>query len=158
MIKKMKVYLGTDHAGFEFKEKIKEYLQQEGYEVEDCGALAYDKDDDYPDFISKVGEAVSSDPQNARGIVLGKSGAGEAIVANKYKGVRAFLAVNEKNVRLAREHNDANVISLGSEIVPLPKAKKLIKLFLETPFSNEERHKRRIKKIAELEEMNSCGC
>lgn len=155
----MKVFLGTDHAGFEFKERIKEFLEQEGYEVVDCGAHAFDKDDDYPDLISKAALEVSSNlKKNARGIVLGKSGAGEAMVANKIKGIRAFLAVNEKNVRLAREHNDANVISLGSEIVPLPKAKKLIKLFLETPFSNEERHKRRIKKITELEEMNCCGC
>lgn len=153
----MKVFLGTDHAGFEFKERIKEHLKQEGYEVVDCGALTFDKDDDYPDFISKVGEAVSSDSQNARGIVLGKSGAGEAIVANKYKGVRAFLAVNEKNVQLAREHNDANVISLGSEIVSLPNAKRFIKLFLETPFSGEERHKRRIKKIETIEGIQ-CGC
>lgn len=155
----MKVFLGTDHAGFELKEEIKDFLQKEGYEVEDCGAYEFNKDDDYPDFISKAAQGVSNNlKKNACGIVLGKSGAGECMVANKIKGVRAFLAVNEKNVRLAREHNDANVISLGSEIVPLPQAKKLIKLFLETPFSNEERHKRRIKKIAALEEMNGCGC
>lgn len=154
----MKVYLGTDHAGFEFKEKIKEYLTREKYDVVDYGAHTFDKNDDYPDFIGKVGEAVSIDPQRSRGIVLGKSGAGEAIVANKYKGVRAFLAVNEKNVTLAREHNDANVMSLGSEIVPLDKAKKLIKLFLETPFPEIERHKRRIEKIAAIEETSGCAC
>lgn len=149
----MKVYLGTDHAGFEFKEKIKEYLKDEGYEVVDCGADVFDKNDDYPDFISKVGVEVSIDPQNVRGIVLGKSGAGECIVANKYKGVRAFLAVNKKNVMLARQHNNANVISLGSEITPIDDAKTLVKIFLDTPFSEEERHKRRIEKIKQLENI-----
>lgn len=146
----MKIYLGTDHAGFDFKEKIKQFLIEENYDVVDCGAHAFDPNDDYPDFISKVGENVSAN-QDAYGIVLGKSGAGECIVANKYKGARAFLAINEKNVRLAREHNDANIISLGSEIVALEEAKKLIKLFLETPFSEEERHERRINKIKEIE-------
>ena len=154
----MKVFLGTDHAGFEFKNQIKEYLQKEGYDVVDCGATVFDKDDDYPDFISKVGQAVSEDPEHHRGVVLGKSGAGEALVANKFKGVRAFLAVNEKNVQLAREHNDANVISLGSEIVSLPDAKKFVKLFLETKFPGEERHKRRIRKIGIIEEMQGCAC
>lgn len=154
----MKVCLGTDHAGFEFKEKIKEYLKENGYDVADYGADAFDKNDDYPDFISKVGEAVSIDPQNLRGIVLGKSGAGECIVANKYKGVRAFLAVNKKNVTLAREHNNANVMSLGSEITPLDDAKLLVKLFLETKFSNEERHKRRIDKISSIEASDGCSC
>lgn len=154
----MKVCLATDHAGFDLKEKVKFFLQQEGYEVEDFGANSFDKNDDYPDFISKVGEAVAMDPQNLRGIVFGKSGAGECIVANKYKGVRAFLAVNEKNVKLAREHNDANVMSLGSEIVPLPQAEKLVTLFLKTPFSEEERHKRRIGKISKIEEGDGCSC
>lgn len=146
----MKIYLGTDHAGFEFKEQIKQYLIEKNYDVADCGAHEFDKNDDYPDFIGKVGENVSKDT-TSRGIVLGKSGAGECIVANKYKGVRAFLAVNEINVKLAREHNDANVISLGSEIVSLQEAKKLIELFLKTPFSEDERHIRRINKIKEIE-------
>lgn len=146
----MKIYLGTDHAGFEFKENIKKYLIQERYEVVDCGAYSFDKNDDYPDFISKVGENIEKDP-SSRGIVLGKSGAGECIVANKFKNVRSFLALNETNVRLAREHNDANVISIGSEIVSLDKSKDLIKIFLETPFSEDERHIRRINKIKEIE-------
>ncbi|MBI2613869.1 MAG: ribose-5-phosphate isomerase [Candidatus Levybacteria bacterium] len=147
----MKIYLGTDHAGFEFKEKIKEFLLILKYDVVDCGAHVYDKNDDYPDFISKVADSVSKDT-NSRGIVLGKSGAGECIVANKYKGVRAFLAVNDRNVRLAREHNNANIMSLGSEIVALEKAKDLVKLFLEIPFSAEERHIRRINEIKEIED------
>lgn len=146
----MKIYLGTDHAGFDFKEEIKKYLNQENYDVVDCGAYSLDKNDDYPDFIGKVGKEVSNDI-TSRGIVLGKSGAGECIVANKFKGIRAFLAVDEKNVKLAREHNDANVISIGSEIVSIANAKTIIKTFLETPFSNEERHIRRINKIKEIE-------
>lgn len=146
----MKIYLGTDHAGFEFKEQIKQFLIEENYDVVDCGAHTFDPNDDYPDFISRVGENVGTNA-DARGIVLGKSGAGECMVANKYKGTRAFLAINEKNVKLAREHNDANIISLGSEIVSLIDAKKLIKLFLKTPFSGEERHTRRINKIKEIE-------
>lgn len=146
----MKVYLATDHAGFEFKEKIKTFLQSKGYDVEDCGAFDYDKEDDYPDFIAPAAKKVAENP-GSFGIVLGKSGAGECIVANKIKGLRAILGVSEQNVRLAREHNDANVLSLGSEIVSEDQAKQLVELFLNTPFSNEERHKRRIEKIKNLE-------
>jgi ribose 5-phosphate isomerase B len=149
----MKIYLGTDHAGFDFKEQIKKYLTENKYDVIDCGAFILDLNDDYPDFISKVGESIEKNPDSF-GIILGKSGAGECIVANKYKNVRAFLAINQNNVRLAREHNDANVISLGSEFVTLEEAKKLIKIFLETAFSNEERHIRRINKIKNIE--NKC--
>jgi|SRR3989344_3668200 len=146
----MKIFLATDHAGFEFKEKIKDFLKSKGYEVEDCGAFELDPDDDYPDFIAPAAEKVAETP-GSFGIVLGKSGAGECIVANKIKGVRAVLGVNEHNVRLAREHNDANVLSLGSELIDEQTAKNLVELFLNTPFSNEERHKRRIEKIAALE-------
>lgn len=147
----MKIFLATDHAGFEFKEKIKKYLIKENFDVIDCGAYVFDKNDDYPDFIKKAGENVGKN-KDSFGIIFGKSGAGECMTANKYKGVRAFLAINEKNVKLAREHNDANIISLGSEIVTLRMAKKLIKLFLETPFSEDKRHIRRINKIKEIEE------
>jgi len=146
----MKIYLGTDHAGFELKEKIKSFLLEKGFETEDCGAFELDKDDDYPNFISKVAAKISQDPLSF-GVVFGKSGTGECIVANKYKGIRAFLAINEKNVRLAREHNDANIISFGSELVAAEKAKKLTELFLKTPFSKEARHIRRINEIKELE-------
>ena len=146
----MKVYLATDHAGFEFKENLKAFLHEKGYEVGDCGAFEYDKDDDYPDFISVAARKVSENPDSF-GVVLGKSGAGECIVANKIKGIRAVLGVSEQNVRLAREHNDANVISLGSELIDFERAKKFVELFINTPFSNEERHKRRIEKIKQLE-------
>jgi len=150
----MKIYLAGDHAGFEYKEQIKESLIKEQYDVIDCGAYIFDVNDDYPDFISKVGENVGKNI-NSYGIIFGKSGTGECIVANKYKGARAFLGINEKNVKLARAHNDANIISFGSEIVSLQEVKNLTKLFLETPFSKDERHIRRINKIKELE--NKCN-
>ncbi|MCL5439179.1 MAG: RpiB/LacA/LacB family sugar-phosphate isomerase [Patescibacteria group bacterium] len=146
----MKIFLGTDHAGFELKEYVKNFLQKENYELVDCGALSFDKDDDYPDFVGKAAVGVSENP-GSMGIVFGKSGAGECIVANKIKGIRAFLGINEENVKLAREHNDVNVLSLGSAFVSNEKACELIKLFIETPFSNEERHRRRIEKITAIE-------
>lgn len=146
----MKVYLGTDHAGFGLKEKIKSYLQQNGYGVEDCGAFGFDKNDDYPDFVAKAAQKVSEN-SSSFGIVFGKSGAGECIVANKIKGIRAILGFNKENVELSRLHNDANVLSLGSAFVNDELAKELIRLFLETPFSNEERHKRRVDKIEKIE-------
>lgn len=148
----MKIYLASDHAGFELKEKVKEHLLSKNYEVVDEGAFLFDKDDDYPDFISKAAEKVSQD-QDSRGIIFGKSGAGEAIVANKFKNVRAVLGFSKDNVRLSRQHNDANILSFGSEFVDLEKAKELTDIFLNTPFSNEERHKRRIEKIEEIEKL-----
>ena len=146
----MKVFLGTDHAGFELKEKIKSYLSENGYEVEDCGAFIFDKNDDYPNFIARAAIGVSKNP-NSKGIVFGKSGAGECIVANKIKGIRSILGFNKENVELARLHNDANVLSMGSAFVNDELAKELAKIFLETKFTNEERHVRRIKKITEIE-------
>lgn len=146
----MKVFIGTDHAGFDLKENVKAFLMKEGYDVVDCGALTFDKNDDYPDFCAKAAEGVATTPESM-GFVFGKSGAGECIVANKVHGIRCALAVNEENVRLAREHNDANMLSLGSLFMSDEQAQELAKLFLTTPFSNEERHKRRIEKIRRLE-------
>ena len=142
----MKIYLGTDHAGFELKKQIKEFLIKTGYDVVDCGNQIFDSQDDYPNFISIVAENVGKDA-DSYGIVFGKSGTGECIVANKYRGIRAFLAINEKNVRLAREHNDANILSLGARFLSFGEAKDAIKIWLETPFSNEIRHISRIEKI-----------
>ena len=146
----MKVYLGTDHAGFALKESVKSYLEKEGHKVIDCGALSFDKNDDYPDFCAKAAKGVATTP-GSRGFVFGKSGAGECIVANKVDGIRCALGVNSENVTLAREHNDANVLSLGSLFVTDEQAQELAELFLTTAFSNEERHKRRIEKITKLE-------
>src|SRR5579859_7887449 len=143
MDRKSVIYIASDHAGFSLKERLKAFLQEKGYAVEDCGAFVLNQDDDYPDFIAIAAKSVSQNPGSC-GVMLGKSGAGECIVANKIKGIRAFVAFSEENVRLAREHNDANVISLGSEWVTEQKAKELVELFLQTLFSNEGRHKRRI--------------
>ncbi|MBU2263339.1 RpiB/LacA/LacB family sugar-phosphate isomerase [Patescibacteria group bacterium] len=148
----MRIYLGTDHAGFELKEKLKAYLIELGYEIQDMGNFIYDKQDDYPDFIPLVAGKVAEDPEHSRGIVLGGSGQGEAMVANRIKGVRAAVVYNynEDIVKLSREHNDANILSLGARFLSEEEAKKIVKLWLETPFSNEERHKRRICKLSQL--------
>jgi len=146
----MKIAIASDHAGFELKNNLLSLLRNEGYELIDFGAESFNPDDDYPDFIGKASEYVSEN--GGFGIVIGKSGAGEAIVANKYKGVRAVRCVNEENVKLSREHNDANVLSIGSILTNPEEAKKLVLLFINTPFSQEERHKRRIEKIKKIEE------
>lgn len=147
----MKVFLGTDHAGFDLKEHIKAFLKKEGHEVVDEGALVFDKADDYPDFIAKAARSVAA-TQDSFGIVFGKSGAGEAIVANKIPGIRAVLCFQPENAKLAREHNDANILSLGGGFITPQEAEEITKVFLETPFSNEERHKRRIEKIKKIED------
>jgi len=150
----MKVYLATDHAGFELKEKTKNHLMEEGFDVQDCGTFSFDQNDDYPDFVGKAAEKVSNDPQDSMGIVFGKSGAGEEIVANKFKGVRCVLGFSEENVKLSREHNDVNVLSLGSQFVDFETTIKLVDIFLKTAFSGDERHVRRIRKITEIEQKN----
>jgi ribose 5-phosphate isomerase B len=150
----MKIYLASDHAGFELKEKIKKNLLLQKYDVEDCGAYSLDLDDDYPIFISKAAENVSKDPKNSIAIVFGKSGAGEEIVANKFKGVRAVLGFSEQNVKLSRQHNNANVLSIGSEFENFEKAMKLVNIFLNTNFSGNKRHKRRIEEIKDIEDKN----
>jgi ribose 5-phosphate isomerase B len=146
------IYLATDHAGFELKEKVKEFLLKEGYETEDFGAYKFDKDDDYPDFISKAANAVSKDPKS-RAIILGGSGQGEAIVANKFPNVRAavYYGRQEELPKITREHNDSNILSLGARFLTEDEALKAVKLFLETSFTNEERHVRRINKIINIE-------
>ena len=143
----MKIYIGADHAGFELKEKLKVFLSEKGYQVEDKGALKYDSEDDYPDFIRPVAEAVSREPES-RGVVLGGSGQGEAIVANRIKGVRAvvYCGGSTKIVKLSREHNDANILSLGARFISEEKAKKAVELWLSTSFKGG-RHQRRIEKI-----------
>ncbi len=153
----MKIYIGTDHAGFELKEELKIFLEKLGCEVEDKGAYEFNEADDYPDFIFPVVKAVAEDIDNdldSRGIVIGGSGQGEAIVANKVRGIRAAVVYDEYSSEMSREHNDANIISLGTRTLTISKAKELVKLWLETPFSNEERHKRRIEKIKAIENDN----
>jgi|SRR3989344_4020334 len=142
----MKVYFGTDHGGYELKEELKRYVVSLGYEVVDKGALTLDPEDDYPDFVIPAAEAVASD-SGSLGIVLGRSGNGEQIAANKIKGIRAALCVNTTMAQKAREHNHANVLSIGADYTDPEEVKKIVKTFLETPYSDEERHQRRIDKI-----------
>jgi ribose 5-phosphate isomerase B len=144
----MKVYFATDHAGLELKNSLVEYVKGLGYEVHDMGTSNFDAEDDYPDFISLAAREVSNDPAS-RGIVLGGSGQGEAIVANRFPNVRAvvFYGGNFEIIKLSREHNDANVLSLGARFLSEEEAKATVKMWLETPFSGDERHVRRIAKI-----------
>lgn len=145
----MIIYLAADHAGFELKEKVKKFLKDLEYGVQDFGAKVFDSNDDYPDFMHRVGEAVSADPENCRGIVFGGSGQGEAMVVNRYKGVRAavYYGGSMDIVKLSREHNDANVLSLGARFLKEEEALKAVQLWLTTDFSGEERHRRRISKF-----------
>ena len=145
----MKINLATDHAGFELKEHILSFLVNLGYEVTDHGAFAYNESDDYPDFVKKAAQAVSSDPENNFGIIFGGSGQGEDMVADKFPGVRSavYYGGNMEIVKLAREHNNANVLSLGARFLERGEATEAVKLFLETPFSGDERHVRRINKF-----------
>ena len=149
----MIIYLATDHRGFKLKEKIKKWLKRWNYQYEDMGAFSLDENDDYPDFISKAAERVSKNPGNDKGIILGSSGQGEAIVANKYPGVRAVVYYGEakKVIKLTREHNDANILSLGVSFLREKEAKKTIEDWLKTEFSGALRHKRRINKIKKIE-------
>jgi ribose 5-phosphate isomerase B len=140
------IYLAGDHAGFELKEKIKIWLKEWSHEFVDCGAFSLDLDDDYPDFVSKAILKIKDDD---KGIILGGSGQGEAIVANRVSGIRAavYYGGDLEVVKLSREHNNANVLSLGARFLEEEEAKKAVKLWLETEFSGEERHKRRLNKI-----------
>lgn len=148
----MTIYLGADHAGFALKQKIKEFLEKAGYTIADMGAYANNDGDDYPDFILAVAEAVAGDcikGIDSRGIVFGGSGQGEAMAANRIDGVRAavFYGGPKDIIALSREHNDANVLSLGARFISEQEALDAVKLWLATLFSNEERHKRRIMKF-----------
>ncbi|MBU1557710.1 RpiB/LacA/LacB family sugar-phosphate isomerase, partial [Patescibacteria group bacterium] len=115
----MKIYIGSDHAGFELKDKLINYLISLDFEISDEGAFQYNETDDYPDFISKVAKKVSENPENSRGIILGGSGQGEAIVANRFEKIRAvvYYGGNEEVIKLSREHNDSNVLALGARFI-----------------------------------------
>lgn len=147
----MRVHLGTDHAGFELKHHLAATLHAQGHEVVDHGAVAYAEGDDYPPFCLQVAEAVVSEP-GSLGIVVGGSGNGEQIAANKVRGVRAALVYDMDTARLAREHNDANVASLGARKHSLDDAAALAEVFLATPFSGDPRHQRRIDQVARYEQ------
>ncbi|ODU04606.1 MAG: ribose-5-phosphate isomerase [Pseudonocardia sp. SCN 72-86] len=146
----MRVYLGSDHAGFELKAVLIEHLSGAGHEVVDVGALAYDAQDDYPAFCLETGRRVVAD-EGSLGVVLGGSGNGEQISANKVPGCRAALAWNVETATLAREHNNAQVVGIGARMHSEDEAKAIVDAFVNTPFSNEPRHQRRIDILAEFE-------
>ena len=147
-----KIYIGSDHAGYELKEKLKIFIKSLNIEVIDKGAFSLNINDDYPDFIVPVAEAVVSDTDSL-GVILGGSGEGEQISANKVHGARAieFYGGNLEIVKLGREHNNANILSLGARFIKEDDAKRAIRIFIDTPFGGEERHERRIEKINEEE-------
>ncbi len=147
------IYLGSDHRGFELKEKIKRLLAGWNYEFEDCGAFEYNKDDDYPDFAKAVAEKVAADDGN-KGILICGSGIGIAIAANKIKGIRAGTAASSEQVRASVNDEDLNILCLSADYLPDAEvaAREIIKIFLETKFSGEERHVRRVDKIKQLEQ------
>jgi len=147
----MNIYLGADHRGYQLKEELKNYLRSRNYEAVDLGASQYDAEDDYPDFAKLVGEKVSADPNNSRGILICGSGAGVAIAANKLKGVRAALAVNSQQAFMLRNDEDVNVLSLSAQLTDLQTVREIIEVFLKTPFSAEERHRRRVAKVQALD-------
>jgi ribose 5-phosphate isomerase B len=147
----MRVYLGSDHAGYELKNHLLAWLEENGHEPVDCGPVDYDPDDDYPAFVLRAAQRAAAD-RDGVGIVIGGSGNGEAIAANKVKGVRAALVWSEDTATLAREHNDANVISIGARMHTLEEATRYIELFLATPYSGSERHSRRIAMLGAYEE------
>jgi ribose 5-phosphate isomerase B len=147
----MRVHIGSDHAGFELKPHLAERLREQGYDVVDHGPVEYDPVDDYPPYVLRAAQAVVNDA-GSLGVVVGGSGNGEQIAANKVRGVRSALAWNDDTAGLAREHNDANVVSVGARMHTLDEATRLVERFLTTPFSGDERHVRRIAMIGDYEE------
>ena len=151
---KQTIILASDHAGFKLKEAVKKFLRDKGYGIDDVGAHAYVEDDDYPFFISQAARAVAHDATgHARAVIFGMSGQGEAIVANRFPGVRAAIwyGGTHQILTLSRQHNNANVLSIGAGFVTEEEANVAIIQWLETPYSNEERHNRRIEEIDSME-------
>jgi ribose 5-phosphate isomerase B len=146
----MRVYLGSDHAGYELKMHLVNHLTKQGHDAVDVGPHVYDPEDDYPSFCLHTGARVVADP-GSLGIVIGGSGNGEQIAANKIAGVRAALAWRVEIAQLARQHNDANIISLGAREHTLDEATSFVEAFLATPFSGNPRHARRIAQVSEYE-------
>lgn len=146
------IYLATDHAGFDHKNSILEFLKKEAFEVVDCGASEHDPLDDYPDYIKKAAEAISLNPNTAKAIIFGGSGQGEAMLANRFKGVRAvvYYGGDEEIIKLSREHNDSNVLSIGARFVSKDRLEKMVKLWLGTSPLSDEKYSRRIEKVENI--------
>jgi ribose 5-phosphate isomerase B len=150
----MRVFLGSDHAGFELKAQLIAHVTSLGHEAIDCGAFVYVQDDDYPQPCVAAATRTVESP-GSLGIVIGGSGNGEQMAANKVKGIRAALVWSDDTARLARLHNDANIISIGARNHPIEDALRFVEIFLATPFSAEPRHARRIALLAEYEQTGS---
>ena len=150
----MRVHLGSDHAGLELKEQLLTWLADHGYEAVDHGPFVYDALDDYPVLCLRAAEA-TADEDGSLGVVIGGSGNGEAIAANKVRGVRAALVWSEETAVLAREHNDANVVSVGGRMHTVEDMIRFVEVFLETAYSGEERHTRRIQMLADYEKSGN---
>ena len=146
----MRVHIGGDHAAFELHQELLTFLADEGHEVTDHGPFEYDAVDDYPVFVIRAAQAVAADP-GSRGIVLGGSGNGEQMAANKVAGIRAALCYNAELAKLAREHNDAQILSMGGRMQSVEESKEMVRDFLATDFTGEERHQRRIDMISAFE-------
>jgi ribose 5-phosphate isomerase B len=146
------IFISSDHAGFQLKNAIIKFLTKEGIPVTDIGPFEYNESDDYPDYIIPAAQEVAKNPETDKGIVIGGSGQGEAIAANKVRGVRAALYYggNKDIITLSREHNNANVLSLGARFLTEAEAIEVVQLWLKTNFTEEERHKRRLQKIDDL--------
>lgn len=150
----MRVHIGTDHAAFETKEYLVEKLREAGFEVIDHGAYSYDAEDDYPLYIIPTAQAVVDD-EGSLGIVLGGSGNGEQVAANKVKGAFAILATNVELAQVARQHNNANILSMGGRFVDNDSAFEIARTFLATEFSNQQRHIRRLEQVATFEQTGT---
>lgn len=150
----MRVHIGGDHAAYDLQQDLILFLEAEGHEVHNHGPFELDPQDDYPVFVLRAAVATAADPESL-GIVLGGSGNGEQMAANKVAGVRAALCYNDELAQLAREHNDARVISIGGRMNSSVEARSMVRTFLETPFSGEERHQRRIDMVTAYEESRT---
>ena len=156
----MKIFIGTDHAGYVLKEKLVSSLEAQGYEVVDKGAYEYDEHDDYPDFVIPVAQEISKDPNNSRGVVIGATGQGEAIAANKFPNIRAMVYYGESKcvvddeaniIVRSREHNNSNILSLGARFLTEEEMVSAVDLWLKTPYTGSERHVRRLAKIDKIQ-------
>ena len=148
------IYLAADHRGFQLKEELKKYLIEQEFEIEDVGAFEYNKDDDYPDFAQIASEKIYVNPTEHRGVFICGSGHGMDVVASKHKGLLACKCSDVECAVQSREHGNSNILSLGADNISFEAAKGIVDVWLKTPFSGEERHVRRLKKIEEIEKKN----
>ncbi len=145
----MKIYLASDHGGFDYKKQLTDYLNEQGYEIIDCGNNQKDENDDYPDFVRMLATKMQVDPDSL-GIVICRNGVGVSIATNRFGHLRCGLSLSEEHVKSARTDDNINVLALGADYVDWQTTKQIVKVFLETPFSNLERHTRRLAKVNDL--------